>query len=193
MLKHGASIGTSGGLPSHLNTREGRRVPSPNAYPGILTRNYPIPTSPSHVQTIYSVNSICLNIAAMVRGIEGNEMSTPRPSQKKKPASASQSAKNQKSILGFFQKKSTNSPSPAPPGSSPLTKNVTTSFGKQQLATPPQSRTPIPSSDVPEHSSPIKQDHELTVGRNKENGQHPSIVSCLRLLILTFRICRRCC
>lgn len=112
----------------------------------------------------------------MVRGVEGNEMSTPKASQKKQPAPGSQSAKNQKSILGFFQKKSTNSPSPAPsdkalgdPASSkktPTSKLATRAFTK-----PSVSITPIPSSDAPDFSSPIKQERELTVGRNKENGQ----------------------
>ncbi|KAI4692160.1 uncharacterized protein J4E84_003128 [Alternaria hordeiaustralica] len=105
----------------------------------------------------------------MVRGVEGNEMSTPRASQKKQPASASQSAKGQKSILGFFQKKSTNSPSPAPSDATPVNKTPTSKLAKKAFDKPPAAITPVPSSDAPDYSSPIKQEHELTVGRNKEN------------------------
>ncbi len=106
----------------------------------------------------------------MVRGIEGNEMSTPRSTQKKQPVSASQSAKNQKSILGFFQRKSTNSPAPSSSDPVPAKKTPTSTLDKKALNKPPASITPIPSSDAPELSSPIKQEVELTVGRNKENG-----------------------
>ncbi|KAF1936539.1 DNA mismatch repair protein Msh6 [Clathrospora elynae] len=105
----------------------------------------------------------------MVRGVEGNEMSTPRPSQKKQPASASQSAKNQKSILGFFQKKSTNSPSPAPSEPTPANKTPTSTLTKRVFAKPHEAITTVPSSDPPDYSSPIKQAREVTVGRNKEN------------------------
>jgi DNA mismatch repair protein MSH6 len=114
----------------------------------------------------------------MVRGVEGNEMSTPRPSQKKQPPSASQSGKGQKSILGFFQKKSTNSPSPAP--STPTTVKNTpiairntpvSTLSKTAFTRPPASITPIPSSDAPIPSSPIREGSESTIGRNKENGQ----------------------
>ncbi|RII23154.1 hypothetical protein CUC08_Gglean011976 [Alternaria sp. MG1] len=108
----------------------------------------------------------------MARGVEGNEMSTPRASQKKQPASASQSAKGQKSILGFFQKKSTNSPSPAPSDATPVNKTPTSRLAKKAFNDPPAAITPVPSSDAPDYSSPIKQEHELTIrrGRNKENG-----------------------
>ncbi|RAR01164.1 DNA mismatch repair protein MutS [Stemphylium lycopersici] len=106
----------------------------------------------------------------MARGVEGNEMSTPRPSQKKQPASASQSAKNQKSILGFFQKKSTNSPSPAPSDATRVQKTPTSAIASKAFTKPSTAITPVPSSDAPDYSSPIKQERELTVGRNKENG-----------------------
>ncbi|KAF2132105.1 DNA mismatch repair protein Msh6 [Dothidotthia symphoricarpi CBS 119687] len=100
----------------------------------------------------------------MVRGIEGNEMSTPRPSQKKQPPSGSQ----QKSILGFFQKKSTNSPSPAPSALTPTKKTPTSTLSMRAFSRPLTSITPIPSSDAPEPSSPIRQEHS-TLGKNKEN------------------------
>jgi len=106
----------------------------------------------------------------MVRGVEGNEMSTPKASQKKQPASASQSAKSQKSILGFFQKKPTNSPTPATSNTVPEIQTPNSTLTNKSFAKPRTALTPVPSSDAPDHSSPIKQERELTVGRNKENG-----------------------
>lgn len=116
---------------------------------------------------------------SMVRGVEGNEMSTPRPSQKKQPPSSSQSAKNQKSILGFFQKKSTNSPSPVPSRPTPAKQAPAPTLSKQSFSRPPPSLTPVPSSDAPEPSSPIRQHEEETpaAGRNKENGLPPRILT----------------
>ena len=110
--------------------------------------------------------------AILVRGVEGNEMSTPRPSQKKQPPSGSQSAKNQKSILGFFQKKSTTSPTPALSQSTPTKQKFTPTLSKQSFTRPPPSFTPVPSSDAPEPSSPVRQEEDTPVatGRNKENG-----------------------
>ncbi|KAJ4336158.1 DNA mismatch repair protein msh6 [Didymella glomerata] len=115
----------------------------------------------------------------MVRGVEGNEMSTPRPSQKKQPPSSSQSAKGQKSILGFFQKKSIKSPSPAPSQSTPAKQTPTPTLAKKSFSRPPPALTPVASSDAPEPSSPVRQEEEDTpvaAGRNKENGL-PSRVS----------------
>ena len=108
---------------------------------------------------------------AMVRGIEGNEMSTPRPSsQKKQPASASQSSKTQKSILGFFQKKPTGSPNSAPSPVPSVKKTPTSSFSKKAFAKGGPSLTPQPSSDPALPSSPIRQQQDSRSGKNKENG-----------------------
>ncbi|KAF2705002.1 DNA mismatch repair protein Msh6 [Pleomassaria siparia CBS 279.74] len=108
----------------------------------------------------------------MARGIEGNEMSTPRASsQKKQPASGSQSNKNQKSILGFFQKRPTNSPSPGPTAPTPAKKTPISTLSKKSFTRPAlkSALTPQPSSDVPEPSSPINEEPESSLGRNKEN------------------------
>jgi hypothetical protein len=114
----------------------------------------------------------------MVRGIEGNEMSTPRSSsQKKQPASASQSSKSQKSILGFFQKKSTNSPSPAPPAATPVKKTPASSFSKKAFTKVGPALTPQPSSDPALPSSPIRQGQESGSGKNKENGLQSPVAS----------------
>lgn len=114
---------------------------------------------------------------SMARGVEGNEMSTPRPSQKKQPPSGSQSAKTQKSILGFFQKKATNSPSPAPSQLTPAEPTPTSTLSKKSFSRPRPSLTPVPSSDAPGPSSPIRQEEDTPVatGRNKENGLLPRV------------------
>ena len=99
----------------------------------------------------------------MVRGIEGNEMSTPKPSsqKKKQPASGSQSTvKTQKSILGFFQKKSTNSPSPAPSDPATIKKTSVSALSKKSLGKPGPELTPQPSSDPVLPSSPIGQEKD---------------------------------
>jgi DNA mismatch repair protein MSH6 len=111
----------------------------------------------------------------MVRGVEGNEMSTPRSSQKKQPPSGSQSAKNQKSILGFFQKKATNSPSPGPSDPTSVKKALVSSQSKPTFSRPRAAITPVPSSDAPVPSSPIKQEQDFTQGKNKENGLLSSV------------------
>lgn len=109
----------------------------------------------------------------MARGVEGNEMSTPRPSQKKQPPSGSQSAKNQKSILGFFQKKSTASPNSTLSQPTPKKQISTPTLSRQSFTRPPPSFTPVPSSDAPEPpSSPIQREEDtpVVIERNKENG-----------------------
>ena len=113
----------------------------------------------------------------MVRGVEGNEMSTPRPSQKKQPPSASQSAKNQKSILGFFQKKSTNSPSLVPTKPTPAKATATPTLSRNSFTKLPASVTPVPSSDAVQPSSPVQDEQDTPVGRNKKNGLHPDAVA----------------
>jgi len=101
----------------------------------------------------------------MVRGIEGNEMSTPKPKPKPTP---SQSGKQQKTLLGFFQKKA------APPTPSDSSKNV-----------PPQAaatRMPTPSSSF-EHvalSSPLPVGASSQPGTNKENGLPSPVTSELQ-------------
>ncbi|KAF2815507.1 DNA mismatch repair protein MutS [Mytilinidion resinicola] len=113
----------------------------------------------------------------MVRGIEGNEMSTPKPPTLKKAASASQSAKSQKSILGFFQKKTDTGSSPAPasspPDPTPVKKETLSLSSKKILSvrrTATAALTPAPSSDPPEPSSPVYSETEAGRGKNKENG-----------------------
>lgn len=110
----------------------------------------------------------------MARGIEGNELSTPRPSASKKQAPSSQSKKNQKSILGFFQKKSDAGSSPitksSPPAASPastirapISKKISAGYDSSAAL------TPAPSSDAPEPSSPVYSESDDGKGKNKEN------------------------
>ncbi|KAF2837031.1 DNA mismatch repair protein Msh6 [Patellaria atrata CBS 101060] len=114
----------------------------------------------------------------MVRGLEGNEMSTPKPpALKKSSSSTSKSSKNQQSILGFFQKRDT-SDTPGPnssPEESVLTrKSLTPALKASKL---PQKSgvnlTPVPSSDAIEPSSPVYSRDDTPQGRNKENGVGP--------------------
>lgn len=73
----------------------------------------------------------------MARGIEGNEIATPRvPKLQKSVSSASQSAKQQKSILGFFQRKTAPASSPAVP-----TDTVTAA-----ASSPPPQSSPAPAN-----------------------------------------------
>ncbi|KAJ4286318.1 DNA mismatch repair protein msh6 [Kalmusia sp. IMI 367209] len=103
-------------------------------------------------------------------------MSTPRASsQRKQPASGSQSAKNQKSILGFFQKQSTKSPTPASSDPTPAKKALATTLSKASFTKAEPTLTPQPSSDPIEHSSPIKQERGSSWGKNKENGLHSAV------------------
>lgn len=119
----------------------------------------------------------------MARGIEGNEMSTPKSSAKKNPPSSAglQSGKTQKSILGFFQRKSESpavnsspitprasaTPSAATSKAKPTSSLSKKSFTNRQVS----ALTPVPSSDALEPpSSPIKDDVETPMGKNKENG-----------------------
>jgi len=100
----------------------------------------------------------------MARGIEGNEIATPKPQLKKSTSSlsASQSQSKQKSILGFFQKKTGAAASP----SSSTVKPSPALDG-------PSTFTQAPSSDVGDRSSPPLVSSPIarvTDGKNKENG-----------------------
>ncbi|OCL15066.1 DNA mismatch repair protein Msh6 [Glonium stellatum] len=108
----------------------------------------------------------------MARGIEGNELSTPRPSASKKQVPSSQSAKSQKSILGFFRRSDA--------GSSPVAKSSPPAASPASTIRAPRSRkiptdhasspalTPAPSSDAPVPSSPLYGESDRK-GKNKEN------------------------
>ena len=91
----------------------------------------------------------------MARGIEGNEISTPKPVAKKTVAS-SKSEKGQRSIISFFQKATTSTP--GAPSSS-------TGQSSKRAVSP---LTPAPSSDAVGPSSP---EHGLVdLSKNTENG-----------------------
>ena len=94
----------------------------------------------------------------MARGVEGNEISTPRPPTLKKSTSSSQPEKNQKTLLGFFQK-SSQTPSAASQASENSSQTATelpkSKAKKTRVPTGSSvSLTPAPSSDAPEASSP---------------------------------------
>ncbi|GAB7355799.1 hypothetical protein MBLNU459_g6476t1 [Dothideomycetes sp. NU459] len=104
----------------------------------------------------------------MARGIEGNEIATPKPPKLQKAASSgSQSTSKQKSILGFFTKKSAPVPSSPAPQPSTIKPSPTPRSGP--------GLTPAPSSDAGAPSSPVLPSSPLKsattdAGRNKENG-----------------------
>ncbi|KAF2103506.1 putative DNA mismatch repair protein Msh6 [Rhizodiscina lignyota] len=78
----------------------------------------------------------------MARGVEGNEVSTPKANAQKKTTASSQSSKGQRSILGFFQKK-------------PDTKKLDAVSQRSTI-----SLTPAPSSDNLAPSSPAESSQE---------------------------------
>jgi len=91
----------------------------------------------------------------MARGIEGNEVYTPKPAAKKTTAS-SKSEKGQRSIVSFFQRAATSTPK-APCSAA--------GQSSKRTASP---LTPAPSSDAVD---PLSQEHEFVDGsKNKENG-----------------------
>jgi len=108
----------------------------------------------------------------MVRGIEGNEMSTPRPKSSSQ-AATTQSSKQQKTILGFFQKKA--APSPSTP--------------TQEASKAPASSLPTPSSsiEIPGGSSPPSLTSTIRTGGNKENGSSPMVSSIVQELTLVLK------
>ncbi|KAK4574367.1 DNA mismatch repair protein msh6 [Recurvomyces mirabilis] len=103
----------------------------------------------------------------MVRGTEGNEMATPRPSLKKATSSQSSKGPKQQSIAGFFAKR----PAGQSNAITPAKRDIT------GVANPPRSSadlTPAPSSGIAPSSSPPAapgpSQGSLGDGRNKENG-----------------------
>jgi DNA mismatch repair protein MSH6 len=107
----------------------------------------------------------------MARGIEGNEIATPRVAPKKTGGSTQKSGAKQQSIAGFFKR----TPGPAP--SSLAVHGKVPSFNtalKQQESN--DDVTPVPSSLPAQSSSPpaalnSSQPGSMNTGRNKENGK----------------------
>jgi DNA mismatch repair protein MSH6 len=107
----------------------------------------------------------------MARGIEGNEIATPRVAPKKTGGSTQKSGAKQQSIAGFFKR----TPGPAP--SSLAAHGKVPSFNtalKQQESN--DNVTPVPSSLPAQSSSPhaaldSSQPGPVNTGRNKENGK----------------------
>lgn len=107
----------------------------------------------------------------MARGIEGNEIATPKPPTLKKSNSGSQSGKGQKSILGFFQKKADSAPTPLPKSSPSVeTPRQTEQKFPTHSSRVSSSLTPAPSSDAIQQSSPTFESNIKDEGKNKENG-----------------------
>jgi len=114
----------------------------------------------------------------MARGIEGNEISTPRPPTLKKTPSSSQSTQKQKSILGFFQKKASDGTGVATPVATKASPSIAANGTMKKpglsftrvSALPRANLTPAPSSDAVGPSSPVYDDEDDVVnGGDKEN------------------------
>ncbi|KAF2084464.1 DNA mismatch repair protein Msh6 [Saccharata proteae CBS 121410] len=114
----------------------------------------------------------------MPRGSEVNEIATPKPAKLRKQSSTfSQSKSTQKTITGFFQRKSAPNDSQA---SSPLqSQQKSNGTGSAQVEkthdkpvdkTPAPSSPPVPSSDAVAPSSPLQNNGSgVYNGKNKEN------------------------
>lgn len=97
-------------------------------------------------------------VTNMARGIEGNEVYTPRQPTLKKSTSALEASKaQQRSIQSFFHKKSP---------------TVTTSSAAS--LTPPASSNGHPPSSPLAHRDPVS-----VTGKNKENGLHTPITPAI--------------
>ncbi|KAF1817391.1 DNA mismatch repair protein muts [Eremomyces bilateralis CBS 781.70] len=107
----------------------------------------------------------------MVRGVEGNEMATPKSASLKKSNSI-KTDRSQKSILGFFQKKAAGSAASSP-ASAAVKAEASNGTPKR-----PMDMTPAPSSDAIQPSSPLgnRTVNGVKDEKNKENGL-PSPVS----------------
>ncbi|KAK3067161.1 DNA mismatch repair protein msh6, partial [Teratosphaeriaceae sp. CCFEE 6253] len=107
----------------------------------------------------------------MARGIEGNEIATPRPPPKKTGSSSQSTGPKQSSIAGFFQKR----PGAAPSSITPAKRApgaVLPSVSKAPRSS--ADITPAPSSAVAASSSPPaapgpSQETTASIGKNKEN------------------------
>ncbi|KAK0271791.1 DNA mismatch repair protein msh6 [Friedmanniomyces endolithicus] len=111
----------------------------------------------------------------MARGIEGNEIATPRPPPKGKTGSSSamQSSKGgkQSSIAGFFQKRSAAQADSVTPAKRSLDHGLPNTLKPAKSTadlTPAPSSGAIASSSPPVAPSP-SQDSSIADGRNKEN------------------------
>jgi len=93
----------------------------------------------------------------MARGIEGNEVSTPKPAAKKTVAS-SKSEKGQRSIVSFFQRAANSTPTAPSSSARQSSKHVASPL------------TPAPSSDAVGPSSPEHSPRLVDRSKNKENG-----------------------
>jgi len=114
----------------------------------------------------------------MARGIEGNEIATPRATLKK--TASSQSSKpgpKQQSIAGFFQKRT----APASSAITPAKRRSETEASPDASATPkpatdlaPASSSAGPASSSPQTALGASQQSSVANERNKENGKVPS-------------------
>lgn len=111
----------------------------------------------------------------MVRGIEGNEMSTKRATASQKPSSTpSQPQKTQRTLFGFFQKQAPKESSITAVSSSPATAPTQRS---KAAASFDAGLTPAPSSDPIASPSPSQSAAKGGVTRDDQENGLPSPIS----------------
>ncbi|KAI7368973.1 hypothetical protein KC336_g21058, partial [Hortaea werneckii] len=113
----------------------------------------------------------------MARGIEGNEVNTPKaraaPKTKTGSSSSAKPGPKQQGIASFFQKRAASAASNVTPAKRPSDTNGTIDSGKAPTSSADQ--TPVPSSSVAASSSPpaapgASQQTSTGGNANKENG-----------------------
>jgi len=108
----------------------------------------------------------------MARGIEGNEITTPRATLKKQNSSqSSKSGPKQQSIAGFFQRRTGPASSTVTPAkrASNASEPVDASRAKADLT--PGGSTAVPASSSPRTAPGASQQSSVVDGRDKENGK----------------------
>lgn len=103
----------------------------------------------------------------MARGIEGNEIATPRPVPKKTGSSSQKPGPKQQTLAGFFKRTPAATPAKR---STPDTATPTAPRSSADI-TPVPSSLPIASSSPQSHPG-ASQQSSVNDGRNKENGKN---------------------
>ena len=102
----------------------------------------------------------------MARGIEGNEIATPRPAPKKTGSSSQKPGPKQQTLAGFFKRTPGTTPAkrPTPDDATPTAPRSNADITPATSSLPPASSSPQSRPGASQQSSVID-------GRNKENGR----------------------
>jgi len=156
----------------HISSAAKRVIAQSRRPPGLLPRNVHVTSDTTLARlscTFIDRVTISNKSLRMARGIEGNEMSTPKPKPK---LVSSQSSGNQKSILGFFKKAG-----PSPASAAAATAKSVTSKGVAPDTVERAIPTPTSSIEATLPSSPTPIDQNIKAGGNKENGLPSPVTS----------------